>query len=457
MATRRDPNSRRLDESGSALRPGELIPRLARSFGPAIIVACVVIGPGSVLTSSQVGCRFGFQLAWVLILAGLLMFGAVVAAARVGASLPNSPLTELALGLGRPAAILAGLSVFLITSCFQFSNNLGALAAVEGVVDVAPSMRVLLLIGLNVVLTVCLWCFKDLYDVVEKAMKALLALMLLGFVANLAFARPSLASVAAGLVPRLPSELAGSFWPGYISQTGASEATSARVLIDPWLEVQGLVATTFTIAGAFYQAYLVREKGWTRSHLCQGLIDSAAGALVMITISLVIMATSATILHGLTRPESLTGVADVARQLEPLFGVWAKILFCVGIFAAAASSFLINAMIGGAMLADGLGLPARMDSVWSKSFTVAVMSIGAVVALGTASESRVPLIVFAQAVSLLGGPVLALALVYLSLRTLSDGSRVSPWPVVLCAVAAAIVVAVFALRTMARLWLVYHA
>ena len=55
--------------------------RVIRGVGPAIIVACIVLGPGSILTSSKVGCQFGFEMAWVLLAAGILMFGAIATAA----------------------------------------------------------------------------------------------------------------------------------------------------------------------------------------------------------------------------------------------------------------------------------------------------------------------------------------------------------------------------------------
>ena len=40
---------------------------------------------------------------------------------------------------------------------------------------------------------------------------------------------------------------------------------------------RALVGTTFSVAGAFYQAYLVREKGWTIEDSKRGLIDSVEG------------------------------------------------------------------------------------------------------------------------------------------------------------------------------------
>ena len=38
-------------------------------LGPGLITACVVIGPGSILTSSKVGAANGYALTWVVVVA----------------------------------------------------------------------------------------------------------------------------------------------------------------------------------------------------------------------------------------------------------------------------------------------------------------------------------------------------------------------------------------------------
>ena len=270
-----------------------------RALGPAIIVACVVLGPGSILTSSKVGCQFGYELIWVLVGAGILMVGAVATSARVGVSLEGTPCTELANRLGRPIAAVAGISVFLIASCFQFSNNLGVLASIEPLLepgigesaDVSGSgLQNYLLIGLNVGLIACLFGFKKLYQPIEKLMMLLVGFMLIGFAANLVMAKPSIMSFLAGLIPGLPEGVTGDFLPvveEIKSADGAEEVT--RKVVDPWIAVQGLIVTTFSIAGAFYQAYLVKEKGWTAANLRQGLTDSVAGISVLVGITLMIL------------------------------------------------------------------------------------------------------------------------------------------------------------------------
>ena len=99
-------------------------------------------------------------------------------------------------------------------------------------------------------------------------MKGLVGLMLLAFAANLVLARPSLGKTIDGLVPSFP----------------ASTAANLDLLV-----VFGLVATTFSAGGAFYQAYLVKQKGWTREDLRTGFFDSVFGISMLCLMSLMIM------------------------------------------------------------------------------------------------------------------------------------------------------------------------
>ena len=55
-----------------------------RSFGPALITACVVFGPGSLLISSNIGAKHGYELLWLLILTGILMGTYLTMGARIG-------------------------------------------------------------------------------------------------------------------------------------------------------------------------------------------------------------------------------------------------------------------------------------------------------------------------------------------------------------------------------------
>jgi Mn2+/Fe2+ NRAMP family transporter len=108
----------------------------------------------------------------------------------------------------------------------------------------------------------------------------------------------------------------------------------------------------------------------------------------------------------------------VAAGLKPAFGVMGHSLFCLGLFAAAYSSFLVNSMIGGFILADGLGLGSKLTDLWPRLMTVVVLLTGMIVALlvNRAGLNPVPAIVAAQAVTVVAAPIVAGALWWLTNR-----------------------------------------
>lgn len=431
---------------------------LLRAVGPAIIVASVVLGPGSILTSSQVGTAYGMQLLWIVGLAGLLMAGTVALSARLGVTLDHSLCDEVARRMGRPMAALVGISVFLTATCFQVSNNVAILAAVEPFVDAAPAsaapavarspagswIPALALLAVNAMVIVALFGMRKIYQAVERLMKVLVLIMAVAFLVNLAAARPSLLQALRGLLPSFPAEMARGWWP-----TLASSG-----LQDPLWAVQGLFFTTFSIAGAFYQSYLVREKGWTHRDLQKGRIDSILGIAVLAGLTGVVLMTSATVLHQKVDAAELNSVADVARQLRPVFGPWAMYLCSAGILAGAFSSFLVNSMIGGTLLADGFGWGSRMTDAGPKGLTTASLLIGGAIGIWVMCRGQrpVPLIVFTQAMTVLGLPLLALVLFLLSWRRADDGSR-CPRSLQLVAATSLLVTFLLATRTTYAIYL----
>ena len=413
-------------------KPDESIASL-RSIGPAIIVASVVVGPGSILTSSKVGHEFGYSMCWVLLLAGLLMIGMVTLAGRLGITLSGTLCDELAVRLGRPLTASIGIVMFLVVAAFQSSNNIAVVTSVEQFIgsahdtesDATATMKYIpsiLLVCLNVLIIVAIYGMRHLYVPIERTMKALVLIMIVGFAGNVFFARPSLVSVFEGLVPTMPQS-------------------------SDWLPLLGLFGTTFSVAGAFYQGYLVREKGWDASNIKQGTFDSVIGISVLCLTTMVIMVTSAAVLHG--QEIELESASDVGAQLEPLFGPAAAILFNIGLLAGALSSFLVNAMIGGTVLSDSFGLGFSMDGRWPKAFTVAALLFGMVVAIAaTAFDfSRVGMIVFAQALTVIGMPLLAISLLFLGTRKNASGTRNAPPWIVVLAVLGTLMSVILAART----------
>ncbi len=266
-----------------------------------------------------------------------------------------------------------------------------------------------------------LYGFRNLYNPIEKIMKTIVLLMVTSFVINLIIAKPELASMFRGLIPSPPE---GGYKAFFSDPTGGGNV----------LVLQALVATTFSVAGAFYQAYGVRAKGWGINDAKRGMIDSLVGTSVLFGVSLIVMSTGAAALYGKVDPSELRSVSDIARAMEPLFGSYAKCFFACGIFAGGFGAFMVNAMIGGNMLSDGFAKGATINDRGARNCTVLALLIGMVVAIMSIAKgySVVNVITVAQASTVFGLPALAAALIYLGLCPDLTGKRKVPrWMIVM--------------------------
>ncbi|MHC4325192.1 MAG: Nramp family divalent metal transporter [Planctomycetota bacterium] len=407
-----------------------------RSIGPALITACVVFGPGSLLVSANIGATHGYQLLWLLILTGILMGTYMTTAARIGVVGGATPCTLLARRLGRPVAAVIGVNLCLICGTFQFSNNLAVAAAAETLVPKLDAHWILL--GFNGLIIIFLFAAKQLYRFLERAMKIMVGLMLLCFVINVILARPSLSGIVRGFIPN---------WPDGLS-LGVPRKIDGAVQ-DPMILIASLLGTTFSVAAAFYQGNLVREKGWKIKDYSRGIGDSVAGVCVLTSVSAIIMITAAKVIPG----EPAENIGVLAESLRPLLRSVAHVFFCVGLFAVAMNPFLINAMIGGSILADGIGRPAKLSDRWPRRFTVVVLLIGMVVAILALRTGQKPvnLIIFGQALTVIGNPLMAVTILWLANQKDIMGERRNTLTLNILGGLGLLVVVLMAVRVLMRL------
>ncbi len=359
-------------------------------IGPGLITACVVIGPGSILTSSKVGANSGYSMLWIVWVSVVFMLVYMTLGAKLGVVAREAPGDLVRQKAGSWLAILLGCCVFFISAAFQSGNNLGVAAAFQAFVDSKPLVSVLVVL-FNVIAISFLFVFRNLYRVLERLMMTFVALMLISFAINLFRLKPDLGQLAKGMIPRTTT-------------------------LD--IAVLGLFGTTFVITAAFYQAYLVRQKGWTQKELHSGLVDARVGSLIMALITVMLMSTAAAGLFTGSEVELANPVA-VAVALEPTFGTSGKIIFCLGLFSAAYSSFLVNSMIGGFIFADGLGLGSKPTDLWPRLMTAVALLTGMFIALAALvlGVDLAPSIIAAQAVTVVGAPLVAGVMFWLTSRT----------------------------------------
>lgn len=386
------------------------VKKLLQSIGPAIIVAAVVLGPGSITTSTKVGAAFGYEMIWLMLILLVLLIGVASLAAWLGATLERPLCRELSAHLGPWAGWVIGIAFFLIVAGFQSSNNMAVVAGIEPLlgdgVKFPDWATILALVVVNAIIIAVLFSSSDLYKQVERIMKVFVLLMVLAFLVNFFWAKPSFGDAFAGVVPDF---------------SVFGDKGNAILLM-------GLIGTTFSVAGGFYQGYLVREKGWGPDEVKKGFRDTVIGMCVLVGVTLVIMMTSAASFHGKVGPDELSDAGKMSAQLKSAFGPAASYIFCFGFLAGAFSSFLVNAMIGGHVFSDGMGLGSTLkgkSTLWATTAALLIGMIVGILAL-TTDFDRTTTIVIAQASTVIGGPAVVAGLLYLGIRQYRVGEKKPP-------------------------------
>lgn len=348
-----------------------------RSLGPGIITAALVFGPGSLTLTSKLGSLYGYDLLWVVLLSTLLMMSFTSMGARIGLATKQSLLQTFKTKWGSWASISAGLGIFFVCASFQAGNSIGAgLSFAESFSTSANPWIIFISL-----LAIALLFFKSFYRILEKVMMIMVGMMLVSFMVTLIVAKPGLEDVAAGLYPTIPT---GSL-----------------------LLIIAMVASSFSVAGAFYQSYLVQAKGWQRVEVKDVKRESFTGIFILGLISSMILLSAASILH----PQGIqvNAATDMGKALEPLYGSWATGVFMLGLFGASFSSLIGNATIGGTLFADALSLGSSLNSKSVRALIMLVIVLGAGIAI---AFGRLPLelIVFAQGVTVFAVPFIGLGL-----------------------------------------------
>lgn len=351
------------------------LPKRIQHLGPGLITAALIFGPGSLTVGTKLGAGFGFKLLWVIPIMIVLMIAYTRMASRIGLALNDSPMDHIRKRYGRFAAVLLGLGMLGITGAFQAGNAIGAGLAFAELTGTSTNIWVIFF----ALLAISLLFFRSFYKILEKIMIALVLLMLVSFFLTLLLSQPNLFSLLKGFIPSLPS--------------GSELLTIA------------LVASSFSTVAAFYQAYLVQEKGWGKSDYPTALRESRNGILILGLLSGMIIIVAGAILQK--ENIEVKAASDLGLALEPLFGRFATIAFMVGFFAASFSSLIGNATIGGALLADAFGLGRSLSSWSVRACIVGVILFGSAIAL-LYGGLPLQLIVFAQALTIIIAPAAAI-------------------------------------------------
>ena len=348
-----------------------------KRLGPGIITAALVFGPGSLTINTKLGASYGYSLLWVLILAMLFMSAFTSMSAKIGLTSSVSFIERIKTELGKPIAIIVGLGVFLTTASFQAGNTIGASVAFSEFFT--TSTPIILWIVLFSCATIFLLFFESFYEILEKLMIGLVLLMLISFLLTILMAFSNPIDLLKGLVPSVPKG-------------------SEYLIIS-------LTASSFSIVGAFYQSYLVREKGWEIQEEKSCIQESRTGIITLGLLSTMVMICAGSVLHQ--NNTEVKSASDLSMALEPLFGSFTSKAFMIGFFSASFSSMIGNATIGGVILSDTFFSDSKLSSLRVRMMIMLVIVIGAIVAT-IFGALPLQLIIFAQGITIMIVPLSAI-------------------------------------------------
>lgn len=405
------------------------------SIGPAILVTAAFIGPGTVMTASSAGNSFGFLLLWSV---AFSVFATIVLqemAARLGivtgtglsqalnSSISQKLIRGLVLGLVL-VAILIG------NAAYQTGNILGAATGVlvlnsdsvepesDSQIGIAagaaatnagsqrvPQNIAVMLIGTAALLVI--WIGR--FDVLQMVLTLLVASMSLLFVIAAFRSHPDWSQVAFGFVPRIPQ--------------GAE-----------WIVV-GLIGTTVVPYNLFLHASAAAQRwhptpGETRSPTADGRpmdcrnaiassrLDTVLSVLIGGVVTCAILITSSVAFHSVdgAQQNQLSTVQDVATQLEPALGAWAKTMFAIGLFAAGLTSAITAPIAAGYAASGCFGWSGKLSD-WRLKTTASLVVLAGIVFAILFGASPKQTIILAQVANGLLLPIIAVCLLIIVNRT----------------------------------------
>ncbi|MEM7298752.1 MAG: Nramp family divalent metal transporter [Bacteroidota bacterium] len=369
---------------------------LKKYFGPSTLVTAAFIGPGTLTVCTISGVNHGYSLLWVLLFATISTIILQEMAARLGLITQNGLGEAIRSEIKHPtlkyvSITLVFIAVIIGNAAYEAGNISGAALGLGGVFG--SSVLWPLTIGVFALIVLLAGKFK----LIERILIGLVIVMSLVFLITAIVVKPDFSEILFGL---------------FIPSLNSSNQ----------LAILALIGTTVVPYNLFLHASSVSKKWKDTSELSSLRKENAVAISLGGLISMAIVITSAaTIFSG-----GVSGINEMAVQLEPLLGSWAKYFLAAGLFAAGISS-AITAPLAAAYTAKGIFGWSGNENEWKfRLIGIVVLSIGTLFSmLGYKPVSVIQVAQIANGILL---PVVVFFLVYISNKKSLLGKYVNkPW------------------------------
>lgn len=359
------------------------------NIGPGPLVAAAFIGPGTITLCSIAGLNFGFSILWALLLSIIATLVLQEMAARLGI-ISQKGLSEVIRDeIKHPVTkniviALILLAIVIGNAAYEAGNISGGVLGLEAVFG----EKYLNLFGIDINifslflgLIAFILLFIGNYKILEKSLIFLVVIMSISFIVTAVITKPDIIKLIEGLfVPKFPE---------------------GSILI-----IIGLIGTTVVPYNLFLHASLVKEKWKNVNDLSFARKDTIIAIILggIISMSIVISSASLDI-------DSIVNAADLAKGIEPLYGVNSKYVLAIGLFSAGITSAITAPLAAAYVVSGCLGWSINMKDNKFKAVWMFILLIGVI--SSCSGYKSIEIIKFAQIANGILLPVIAGLLIWI--------------------------------------------
>ncbi|MCB6607864.1 Nramp family divalent metal transporter [[Clostridium] symbiosum] len=362
-----------------------------KALGPGILVVGSFIGPGTITSATKAGATYGYSLLWTVIFSVIAVIVMQEMAARLGIVTQNGLAEELVKELSdRPPlkwamVALVAAAIGLGGVAYMGGDLTGTAIGISSLTGI-PSHIVAPLWGVGVLI---LTSTGDAVKSLEKLLSVCVSVMAIVFIITMIIVKPDLGELIKGAVPNVPQNAimtcVAMIGTTVVPYNMFIHATSAR---KTWHDPEELPLARFDV---------------TVSMIIGGLITGA------------VLITAGTVMRGM----SVSSAADMAYQLEPLLGSFAKPFLSIGLIAAGVSSAVVTPL-GVSYVFAGL-FHWGMDKKDKRFFATNIIVVVIGIIVSATGYNPISIIMMAQAVNGIFLPIIVIALVFITSRARAMG------------------------------------
>ena len=353
-----------------------------RDIGPGVLIAAAFIGPGTVTLCTIAGASFGYSLIWAIVLSTFATIVLQEMSLRIGL-VTRMNLAEVirtsikSVLLNRLIILLIISSIIIGNTAYEAGNITGASLGISAIINYESINYIPVFIGLIAFVIL----YQGDYKILERSLVLLVIIMSVSFFITAIMTKPDITNL-----------LNGIFKP---------KVNSSNLIV-----VLGLIGTTVVPYNIFLHSSLVSEKWNSIDKLKVARIESFISILLGGLVSLSIIITAASVSN-----QNVTGVIDLAKGLEPLYGKFAIYFLGLGLFASGITSSITAPLAAAYVAKSCFGWNNSLKSNRFRLVWIFILITGVIVSM--ININPIEIIKFAQFSNSLLLPIIAIILLWL--------------------------------------------